>query len=190
MSILDVLGCRYGTEKASTTVGCKHNYLPFYELFLAPLRDQPITLLEIGVDRGNSLRMWKDYFQNGKIVGMDHLELQHLAEARIEIEVGDQNQHADLDRIAAKHGPFDVVIDDACHNPPSQVACFKHMIQYVKEGGFYILEDLVDLNGPFPNPECTDYLSNLAGQIMQWKMDRISSVAFSYGTSVTRIGKY
>lgn len=188
MSILDTLGCRHGTEKGSNAVGCKHNYLPFYEQFLAPLRDKPITLLEIGVDKGNSLRMWRDYFQRGRIVGMDCADLRALAGDRIEIDIGDQNQAADLDRIASKYGPFDVIVDDAGHNPPSQVFCFKHMIRYVKMGGFYILEDLVGMDGPFPDPVCTNYLASLASSVMQSiSQDRIESVAFSYGTSVTRI---
>src|SRR4029077_358861 len=118
MSLLDVLGCMHGTEKASNAFGCRHNYLPFYELFLSPMQNQFITLLEIGVDRGNSLRMWRDYFTKGRIIGMDCLDLKSLAADRIEIVIGDQNQPADLDRIAEQYGPFDVIVDDAGHNPP------------------------------------------------------------------------
>jgi demethylmacrocin O-methyltransferase len=185
-SILDELGCKYGTEKASNAPGCKHNYLPFYEQFLAPLRDQPITLLEIGVDKGNSLRMWCDYFLRGKIVGMDCVDKTHLISDRISIFTGDQNQEADLDKVAELFGPFDVIVDDAGHDPPSQAYCHRHMLQYVKPGGLYILEDLVGLSGPFQSPACTDYLTILASQIMQFEMSQIESIAFSYGTSVTR----
>ena len=187
MSVLDVIGCRHGTEKASNTAHCRHNYLPFYEQFLRPLRDLPITLLEIGVDRGNSLRMWRDYFQNAKIVGMDCANLTHLASDRIFIEIGDQNQPADLTRIAEAHGPFDVIVDDAGHDPNSQKFCHGFMLSHLKPGGLYILEDLVDVNGPFPNPACINYLQDLAVSVMQQTLERIESIAFSYGTSVTRI---
>lgn len=186
-SILDELGCRHGTEKGSNAVGCRHNYLPFYEQFLAPLRDKPITLLEIGVDKGNSLRMWRDYFLRGRIVGVDCADLRSLAGDRIEIDMCDQNQAVDLDRIAVQYGPFDVVVDDAGHHPPSQAFCFSHMIKYVKPGGFYILEDLVGMDGPFPLPDCTDLLTSIANRVMQFTHERIESIAFSYGTSVTRI---
>lgn len=186
-SILDELGCRHGTEKGSNAAGCKHNYLPFYEQFLAPLRDQPITLLEIGVDRGNSLRMWRDYFLRGRIVGVDCLDFRQLAGDRIEIDLADQNQPADLDRIAGQYGPFDVIVDDAGHDPNSQAFCYQYMLQYLKPGGFYILEDLVGMDGPFGNPACTDLLTKLANHAMQFTHERIESIAFSYGTSVTRI---
>ena len=52
---LDEIGLKYGTDKSSS----HHHYLPFYETFMAPLRDAPITLLEIGVYQGASLRTWR-----------------------------------------------------------------------------------------------------------------------------------
>ena len=189
MSTLDQLGCFYGTEKASNWPGTKNNYLPFYELFLAPLRDDPIRLLEIGVDKGNSLRMWRDYFLNGRIIGVDCRDLRNLADGRIEIDIADQNIPADLDRIAAKYGPFDVIVDDAGHHPPSQKFCYQYMLPHLKYGGYYILEDLVDNNRPFLQTDCVDCLKEMAQQVIQ-KEDRVSSIAFSYGTSVTRIGKF
>jgi hypothetical protein len=192
MSELDALGCKYGTTKASNTPGTKNNYLPFYEVFLAPIRYKPITLLEIGVEHGNSLRMWREYFPNARIIGIDCNDLRgRVVFDGIEIDMADQNQAADLDRIAENYGPFDVIVDDAGHHPPSQVFCYGHMLQYVKDGGFYILEDLVDHDGPFLLSDCTDFLRDIGNQVMQHiSPDRISSIAFSYGTSVTRIGKY
>jgi Fe2+ transport system protein FeoA len=39
---------------------------------LAPYRDKEVRLLEIGVNRGNSLRIWNDAFLNAtSIVGID-----------------------------------------------------------------------------------------------------------------------
>lgn len=189
MSVLDILGCRYGTEKASNTAGCLHNYLPFYEQFLSNLRDKPITLLEIGVDKGNSLRMWREYFVCGTIIGMDIDDKTSLRGDRIEIEIGNQTVEADLDRIAKKHGPFDVIVDDAGHVPSAQVFCYNVMLKYLKPEGLYILEDLVGLTGPFPSSECTDFLTSLSSKVMQSQLDKIESIAFSYGTSVTRLKK-
>ncbi len=62
---LDALGLKHRTDKASSG----HDYLTFFDSFFAPLRDQPITLLEIGVFNGASLRTWEEYFPRGKIVG-------------------------------------------------------------------------------------------------------------------------
>ena len=48
------------------------NYFDIYERYFSKFRGQPICFLEIGVDRGGSLEMWKDYFGEGAtIVGVD-----------------------------------------------------------------------------------------------------------------------
>lgn len=141
--LLDQLGHIHGTDKASGG----HNYLHFYDRFLHVLRDQPITLLEIGVGGGPSLRMWQDYFPLGKIVGMDiHEQCRESQQGRISIEIGDQGNNGDLDRVRQMHGPFDVIVDDAGHDPNCQMSCYKYMFPYLKPGGFYILEDVGDRN--------------------------------------------
>lgn len=59
------LAKKHGTDKSV------HGYCPHYERRFAGWRHKPITLLEIGVDAGASMRMWRDYFPNAKITGVD-----------------------------------------------------------------------------------------------------------------------
>jgi len=65
-------------RRTSTDKWGVHFYTPHYERHLSHLRDSSFVLLEIGVggyarDRqgGASLRMWKRYFQQAQIVGLD-----------------------------------------------------------------------------------------------------------------------
>jgi len=46
---------KYGTEKPL-------GYLLLYEAAFAHLLDKEIKLLELGVGKGDSLLMWRDYF--------------------------------------------------------------------------------------------------------------------------------
>ena len=47
-------------------------YLSEYDRLFSSYRDQPIRLLEIGVQNGGSLDIWPRYFINGeKFVGCD-----------------------------------------------------------------------------------------------------------------------
>lgn len=57
VAILDELGILEGTDKGSIT----HDYLRSYERLLRSYRDRSITLLEIGVARGGSLRTWANF---------------------------------------------------------------------------------------------------------------------------------
>ena len=74
MVSLDTIGLRTGTDKSSA----HHNYLHTYEKYFAPLRDKNILLFEAGVGGyqyanrgGESLRMWCDYFKQGRVVTID-----------------------------------------------------------------------------------------------------------------------
>ena len=74
---LTALANRYGTDKG-TIYGAAHAYTLVYEYLFAPLRDQPINLLEIGLQAGGpeievgaidravtnipSIQMWHEYF--------------------------------------------------------------------------------------------------------------------------------
>lgn len=137
--ILDEIGSNFGTDKA--TAG--HGYLVFYERFLAPLRHKPVKVLEIGVFGGASLRMWREYFPRGRIVGADiSIAAKEHSSERIDIEIADQSDVADLIRIGVKHGPFDVVIDDGSHVWSHQITSLQYLYPFVQPGGFYILEDL------------------------------------------------
>ena len=46
-------------------------YLDRYDPILEPWVEKKIVLLELGVDKGGSLLLWRDYFPLGTIVGID-----------------------------------------------------------------------------------------------------------------------
>ena len=109
---LDEIGLKYRTDKSSS----HHNYLSFYESFMAPLRDAPITLLEIGVYQGASLKTWREYFTRAKIIGVDiQPNCKQFESERIKIELADQSNLEHLAKLAATHGPFDLIIEDGSH---------------------------------------------------------------------------
>ena len=137
---LDAIGLRHATDKAST----HHNYLVFYDRFFADLRSVPnLKLLEIGVYDGGSIRTWEEYFPHAAIVGAD-IDPRTLASSspRTTIEIADQSNIADLIRLAATHGPFDIVLDDGSHHWDHQITTFRTLYPFIKPGGFYVMEDI------------------------------------------------
>jgi cephalosporin hydroxylase len=135
---LHEIGLRHGTDKATE----RRNLLGVYDGFLAPLRDEPINLLEIGVLGGASIRTWRDYFRNGRIVGIDiDPKAAEYAEDGVSIHIGDQTDPKFLEMVADREGPFDVVIDDGAHTATAQIGSLVALWPHVRSRGVYIVED-------------------------------------------------
>ena len=133
---LNEFAIAFGTDKSSKV----HNFTKHYENYFELMRNQPVKLLEIGVQSGASLRMWKHYFPKAEIYGLDFYDLSVMEEDRIKIYKGEQNDWDLLDRVILS-GPFDIVIDDGSHQNPDIMSSFEYLFPRMKPGGIYVIED-------------------------------------------------
>jgi hypothetical protein len=141
---LDDFGILHGTDKSSLN----HDYLRHYERILGQLRDEPITLLEIGVFRGGSLSMWEDFLPSGRIVGVDiNPECAQYAGGRREVEIGSQADPMLLDDIGRRLNPH-VIVDDGSHLADHVILTFRTLFRHLRPGGIYIVEDVHFHAGP------------------------------------------
>lgn len=129
---------RYGGGDSDTC----HAYTPVYHALFERIRNTVGAVLEIGVNSGSSLRMWRDYFPNAEITGLD-IDTKCLKEAgeRIYVAMADQNSPEQL-RHAVGGQHFDIIIDDGSHERHHQVVSMQTLLPYLMEDGFYIVEDL------------------------------------------------
>lgn len=127
----------YEKYKSGCDKGTVHSYIEYYEELFRPLQNEPITLLEIGVYKGASLRMWADYFTKGSIVGVDIRPPQKIIHSRIKVFQLDATEVT----VAGCVGELDIVIDDGSHELHDQLGAFAHLWPKVKPGGLYIIED-------------------------------------------------
>ena len=120
------------------------HYFPVYERYLEPYRNRPVSMLEIGVDRGGSLKLWKNYLgPHAKIHGIDiKPECASYAEQNVEVYIGSQADRSFLDEILKKMPPLDIVLDDGSHRASHQVTSFETIYPRMKSDGVYIVEDL------------------------------------------------
>ena len=132
------------------------NYGPIYDKHFDPFRDQNINILEIGVLRGGSMRMWEKYFPKANIFGIDiNEECQQFESDRTKIFIGDQSDVSFLRNIKAKIPKIDILIDDGSHRAKDQKTTFEEMYYHLKMPGVYLIEDIElnywknkDLNSP------------------------------------------
>lgn len=138
------LSLRNGSDKWGL-----HYYTEHYTRHFAPLRDRPLTVLELGIGGyadpaagGGSLRMWKHFFRRGLVYGVDVYDKTAVREQRIHTVQGDQADPAFLTALAERIGPIDIVIDDGSHYCPDVITAFGALFPHVVPGGLYVIEDL------------------------------------------------
>lgn len=125
---LDELAIKYGTDKS------KHGYMPFYE---QTLPKNPRKLLEIGVLNGDSIRMWREWFPDCEVHGLDLFEANPIPDIPgVVWHKGNQCDYVLLD--ALQNEDFDIVIDDGSHNSRDQMMTFFGLFN----GKHYYIEDL------------------------------------------------
>ena len=140
---LDLLAALTGTDKYGM-----HHYTPVYEALARPLRRRQVALLELGVGGyarslgGESLLMWAAYFRKGRIYGIDIEDKTALSRGRIKVYQCSQTDRARLTALAGEIGPFDFVIDDGSHVNAHQIESFHILWPFVKDGGWYVVEDV------------------------------------------------
>lgn len=126
-----------------------HSYIRYYQKHFSPLRSKKINLLEIGVggyesptSGGSSLRMWKQYFPNGNIFGIDINDKSGVDESRIKTFRGDQSDTKFLSTVAEEIGCIDVIIDDGSHINSHVIESFEFLFPLLADNGIYVVEDV------------------------------------------------
>lgn len=147
MSTLDEIGTACGTDKARA-LGF-HDYCRIYDVLFTPLRDEPITLLELGWGGyndphggGQSAAMWRQYFSKADINIID-IEPKICAVSGVRLFCGSQDDKDFLAEVHGETGDYDIVIDDASHEPYRTMKSFALLWPRLRSGGYYVVEDLI-----------------------------------------------
>ena len=161
-------GTWQGEWRKNTRAGKGVVYYRYYPFFCEQFRSlEHMNMLEIGLDTGGSLNLWKRYFPKAHVYGTDIQNKTHFADPRTRIFTADQtntkalgeiieilstNAGMDIDeangRVAPQQQPqsrqpFHLIVDDASHFPPDTIASFEYLFVHgLKPGGVYSLEDL------------------------------------------------
>lgn len=134
---LDEIGSKELTDKNRYI----HNYLDKYEFFLHPWRNKEFNLLELGIFRGASAKMWEKYFDKANIYCVDIDPLcEQYATARIKPIIMDLGSEENIRKL--RDIKPEIIIDDASHFWDHQIIALFGLFDVLPSGGIYILEDL------------------------------------------------
>lgn len=122
------------------------SYFDEYQRLFQEFRDEPISLLEIGIQNGGSLEIWAKYFTNARcITGCDiNKNCRNLTfdDPRVAVFVGDANSDAIKREIERQSARFDIIIDDGSHKSRDIVKSFSQYFPLLNAGGIFFAEDL------------------------------------------------
>jgi hypothetical protein len=149
----DKLGILY-TDK-----GGEHSYIEdYYDKEFTPKKSCYLNILEIGIYRGGSLRLWLDWFHNLNLWGIDNEKKYFLGEIndpRCQIIFEDAYCKESSERFEG--GFFDYIIDDGPHTTESHLELIRYWTPKLKKGGKFIIEDLQNIYSvPTLSKTCQD----------------------------------
>ncbi len=135
----------------------KHNrsfkwlhYFEIYNRHFAKYIGKDVTIMEIGVNKGGSLQIWKKIFgPNSKIIGIDiNSACKEMEDDQISIYIGDQADREFWKKIKGEIPKLDILIDDGGHYMEQQIITFEEMFPHVKDDGVYLCEDTTTSYNP------------------------------------------
>jgi cephalosporin hydroxylase len=132
-----------------TSIVDLHNYIDTYEKIFGHLKESKINFLEIGICRGGSIKLWRDYFTNATIFGTDIVyspsAKETLKNENVTILIGDSaNKNSDVLTKHFENESFDIIIDDGNHSFEYQLLTLQNFFPKLKKGGIYVIEDVED----------------------------------------------
>ena len=134
--IANRLGCDKGTEAHEA-----HGYTEIYEF---AIRKQ-CRMLEIGIDKGLSVKMWSEWSDDIDLIAIDNRQEVFTPEVRglCDARVCDQSKADDLEFLAESLGneSLDYIIDDGSHRPDDQMLSLVTLWRCLNPGGTYFVED-------------------------------------------------
>ena len=147
-------------DNTRTDKNTTHSYLPLYEELLASRKTTAKNVLEIGIQDGGSIKLWRDYFESAIIHGVDIISIDNIWEEikndeRIILHTSTDGYSDDFfyNKIFGKK--FDVIIDDGPHTLGSMIRVVVSYSYLLADDGILILEDIQDWSWMWFFEECT-----------------------------------
>ena len=146
---LCLLGKKYPTNKSPlNSRGHRSGFTGIYTLLFSNLKNKNINIAEIGIEKNNSTKIWREYFRNSKICAFEFDKKKILLAKKnklkntfyFETDVTKRKIiKKSFERAKCK---FDIIIDDSTHIFEDQINIIKETYKFLKKDGILIVEDI------------------------------------------------
>jgi cephalosporin hydroxylase len=130
-----------------------HSYLPLYQKLLKNKKDTAKNVLEIGIYKGGSIKLWSDFFTNATIYGLDNgtdiisindtlEDLKNKNNIKLYSSCDAYDEDVFKLNFLDKDVKFDFLLDDGPHSLESMIKFIKLYSQIMADDGILIIEDV------------------------------------------------
>lgn len=131
-----------------------HSYLPLYQTLLEKKKETAQNVLEVGIGNfgpknGGSIKLWRDFFTNATIYGLDILPINRvidelLTDDRVVLytSIDAYNENFFKHNFLNENIKCDFMLDDGPHTLESMIQFIKLYSQIMTDDGILIIEDV------------------------------------------------
>ena len=136
-------------DNTRTDKNTTHSYLDLYETLLSSKKETAQNVLEVGIDKGGSIKLWSDYFTNANVYGLDIIHSNTVWDGitnneRIILYTSTDAYNNDffVTNFLDKNIKCDFMLDDGPHTLESMIRFIKLYSQIMTDDGILIIEDV------------------------------------------------
>jgi SAM-dependent methyltransferase len=142
----------YKSIEPKSDKGTLHDYIDsYYSNEFTNKRLEKLSILEIGVRRGDSLNLLSKWFINSDIIGIDNGSEIHQSNVEFIKTLSNtklflENAYVDSTINKFENDSFDYIIDDGPHTLETQIISIEKWLKKIKPGGKLIIEDIQSID--------------------------------------------
>jgi hypothetical protein len=169
------------TDKNTT-----HSYLETYEKLLKDKHLSCKNVLEIGIQRGGSIKLWNDYFINATIYGLDITDPPNFLNEYPRINTFKKNAYTidSVNYFIEKDIKFDFILDDGPYTLESMIFTLIHYSKLLTPTGILIIEDIPSMDWAYLFERITNkYKENTHIYDLRENKGRYDDIVFTFTNS-------
>lgn len=136
-------------NNSKTDKNTLHSYLDLYQQVLENKREIAKNILEVGISKGGSIKLWHDFFINADVYGLDIMpksevweEIKDKQRIHLYTETDAYNDDFVQSEFVDKNLKFDFILDDGPHTLESMLKFIELYTPLLTENGVLIIEDV------------------------------------------------
>jgi hypothetical protein len=136
-------------DNSRTDKNTIHSYLHLYQHLLIGKKETAKNVLEVGIHKGGSIKLWSDFFTNANVYGLDIMNSNDVWEGiknneKIILHTSTDAYNNDffINNFLNKNIQCDFMLDDGPHTLESMKEFIKLYSQIMTDDGILIIEDV------------------------------------------------